>query len=460
MDGFVNLPNNLYNGGAAVFNSAPYINFIMQANQRRQAKKDALDNYYRELNSNLTSKGMDNKDVPDWMNKVSEWQDYVSENRGVLNNPRDKNYGDVYTTAQKLYNDAGSFSESSKQKIADLNKFNELRLSHPDYPVTDAGMLQAHNASLPLTKGYQPLDWSKIEYTPKPFDLEKYQKQVIGSRKMSEQQPTITTNPKTALQTIITKSAYTPEDLDAMASTATYLYQHDSGLYKEVNSMMKDHEMYNALNKKFKDIYGENYNIILPEEMTAALLLPQKETTDTKTQNDPVALEAIKNKYDTSQKFLEDKLIRARKDDNQSETNNTIDQMVDNQIAYAKQSNQWGNPITLPVDPATLKSLNVSRLILSPNGKEVIPVTNYVSKDAKGNDVVTPTQGTPFTIEQYKAAIGKRNIGKDYFKKTSTSSPKQGKTYNIIDPNTGQVIGVVDSEDAANKAAKKGYKVE
>ena len=46
MPNIVNLPNDIYSGGAVTFNPQPYVNYILQAQQRQQAKREAVDNYY------------------------------------------------------------------------------------------------------------------------------------------------------------------------------------------------------------------------------------------------------------------------------------------------------------------------------------------------------------------------------------------------------------------------------
>ncbi len=280
-----NLPDNLYTRGAVVSTLPQYYNYIMLAKARREAKQQAVDSYYQDLGKNLTSTGMASNDVPDFMDKVNNWRQFVVQNRQTLANPNNPEYAKAATQAGYLYNDAQQHSSISKDKVKQLADARPL--IKPDHPLTDASVMMMHNATLPISQGYQPMDFSQFAYQPdqeKPAtveDLAKYENAVKNGLQMSEGQPSIIVDPQTKSKVITTKSFYEPEALNVISKRAGLLYQTDPKFYKMVNDASDDPNNYAALNEAYKKAYGKELDIQHPEQFATALLLGQTEKTNT-----------------------------------------------------------------------------------------------------------------------------------------------------------------------------------
>jgi hypothetical protein len=274
-----------YGGGAVVFNNLPYLQMRQNMLARQEAKQQAVDNYYRDLSKSLTPAGMAGNDVEDFTNKVNTWRDYVTKNRDVLSDPRNPNYGEALNESGYLYNDALGHAESSKRKVADGDRFNQLRLSHPEYTITDNGMTELSRSMQPVMKGGGNLDWAAVAYNPKdnPFtadDLIKYRKSMSDNFKMDK---SISTPTLIGLKTkaIEKTSSYSDKTVSDMADYAHTLYKSNPAFKHFVDAQLDDPNVYSEANKKFKEIYGEQYDIKHGEEMAATLLMPQLKVTDT-----------------------------------------------------------------------------------------------------------------------------------------------------------------------------------
>lgn len=417
----------IYSGGAVTFNPLPYLQMNQNIIARQQAKQEAVDNYYREMNKGLTPAGMFPNDVNDFTDKVNQWRDYVTQNRNILSNPSAKDYGQTTNQANYLYNDALNHAEVSKQKA---KQFDEaVRLIKPGHPLTDATMNMLHTATLPVSNGYQPLDLSQVQYTPsdKPTtagDLIKYQNFVKSGLQMSEGQPSISVDPNTKSKVVTTTSSYNPDAINTIARRSEFLYNSDPKFHAMVKDMASDPDQYDQLNQAFKQTYGHDLDIQYPEEFATALLLGQTSSTKTQPYNyspyTPYDYEAQREKY-----------YNYTQGNQQAQGNAAVDKLVDSQIQFAK--NPFNSGLPLPVDGATLKELNVDNLRLTGNDEIV---GEYKDKD--GNVQHT----APMTIDQYKAAIGKRNVGAKYFEQpnTQTKSTTTKKVYKGLDANGNPIF--------------------
>jgi hypothetical protein len=275
--------SGLYTGGATVFNQLPYAQLALNMQRYKDAKQEAIDNYYRDLSKTLTPSGMAGNDVDDFTNKVNTWRDYVTQNRDVLNNPKDKNYSQAVQQEGYLYNDALQLADKSRQKVKDLYQAREL--IKPDHPMTHTSLDIINAGGLPISKGYIPIDFSGIQYDPKENqftgeDLIKYRNSLRENFKMDKNiSKPVDLGMKT--KAIETTSSYSPQTISAMADFAHNLYNSDNGFKGYVDGIFNNPSALNQANQRFKEIYGNQYDIQNPEEIAAAMLMPQLEEKST-----------------------------------------------------------------------------------------------------------------------------------------------------------------------------------
>jgi hypothetical protein len=106
---------NPYSGGDAVVNSTPFTQYYLQDLQKRQAKRDALDQYYNNLTKSVNTAGVRHQDIEGGLaKKIDDWRDFRAQNKEAIINPRKDNYKSL-NEFQSRYQDILNDTEKSKQ---------------------------------------------------------------------------------------------------------------------------------------------------------------------------------------------------------------------------------------------------------------------------------------------------------------------------------------------------------
>ncbi len=418
------LPSNIYSGGAVTFNSLPYTNLALQNIYKKQAKEDALDNYFRDFNKSINPAGMRTQDIEGgWMNKVNGWTDFYTKNRQAIQNPKQDN-GKAYNQYLAMHNDLLADVERSKNEAQKSTQYVVPIVSNPDKRTrlgdNSVAAIHSHDLSI-YDPNHKSLDPSILDYSAKPFDIaaqRKLDQLAMANVKMSNSVPDVTIDKKTGSAITSYHSEYSNKDLQEIGGKYAEAYGGDDSFQNHINDIAESTpDVLEQYNKVFKSTYGKD--IQSNQDLAAAYGLSRVQSqinTQKRTgYTDPYLSE-----------YLREQFYQNTQGATQADVNSSIDQLVDNQIQTAKQGAQFGELPTLPIDPATLNSMGIGKMILSPDG-ELIPVYNYTST-VNGQEVVTPTQGTPITIDQWKAALGKRNVGSKYFQKPQQKQSQQKKS--------------------------------
>ena len=119
---------NPYAGGDVVFNSTPFTQIYLQDLQRKKARRDALEQYYNNLTTNINTAGVRNPDINDIAQKTNDWRNFYAQNRDKIADPRKDNYKaltefqqrhqDILNSAAKSKNEAAVDMELGKQLFA------------------------------------------------------------------------------------------------------------------------------------------------------------------------------------------------------------------------------------------------------------------------------------------------------------------------------------------------------
>ncbi len=150
--------------GATPLNPQPYVNVVLQARQRKQAREDAMDKYYQKLPDTINDKNVRDIEIPiinDYKQKIFE---YGVKNKESLRNPKADN-GAAQLGLDKLMREAASVARLSQNAAKldlqagkfFLNKDNQYALNNDEYLADN----DLHN--LPVT-----------DPRHKALDLEKY----------------------------------------------------------------------------------------------------------------------------------------------------------------------------------------------------------------------------------------------------------------------------------------------
>lgn len=464
-------------------------NLLYQEQQKREAMgyQDYLATQQQLQKEFANVRQADIPEVIDAYGKYKTAKQSLLFDRKLHRDP--KLYAQKQQEANEAYANAMSKINGSIALKGQFDELSKRRLSNPDDFEDNAGTLMVQDMSTPMSKLSEG-GWTPERYTYKGANFNfgdaikaatgtpktNYLPETLSADKLSFEQKGFSTanNP---LQFHDVLSGY----LGTKKADKAAAYFYDNSTTPEQKKEIQDKFL--ALPDDYFVGYGidpkdvpafkqrlmqdnaqskaEAWSIL--QSQAYALNNPPK-LADTKTRVNEAAKQDFElKKLGIEQAFrekmarLESALIEGRQKNNQGDVNNSIDALVDNQITSAKQGVGFGELGALPVDPATLKAMGITKALLSPDGN-IIPV---YEKDIKQNgQTFTQTwQGTPVTIDQWKAALGKRNIGQKYFQKKVPEIEPLNKSFNIVDPNTGEIILKNVSKEEADKAVQKGYKI-
>lgn len=171
----LNNPSSLYTGGKAVLNPMPFVNLALQARAKKEARTQAIDNYYSKLPSTINDKGIRDQEIPIINKKRDELYAYAMKNRSALRNPNIDG-GAARMAMDKLIREAQSIATESQNAAKDdlhlkqvwSNPNNQWALNNDEFVVQN----QQHN--LPVTDpNYRRVDINGI-MANKPFDIGAY----------------------------------------------------------------------------------------------------------------------------------------------------------------------------------------------------------------------------------------------------------------------------------------------
>lgn len=269
---------NMYNGGAVNLNSSPHTQFIINLMARKAARDEALDQYYQKRNSSITSEGVRSQDIPAFMDKVKNLQDFWTQNKSAIRNPT-VDGGRAQMAYNNLYNEAATFPQVSKGEELKKKPFMDL-LADPDKRerVTDKMISDVHTHDLPLmvkdeqgrwvdNPNRKSFDITQEKFNPKEFSTDEWQKYYKGVGEgitPNKNQIVTSRDPNDPYSNIVTtKTSYSPDQLKAIGDLAKNDYLSDDRLqysfekahpFKEYKSEHPD--QFDALNAIHKSVYG------------------------------------------------------------------------------------------------------------------------------------------------------------------------------------------------------------
>lgn len=270
----INLPSNLYSGGAVVFDSQPIADMYTRFNQRQMARDEALDDYFRNLNKNINPAGMRNQDVEGLTSKSNEWNQFYVQNSKAIKNPK-LDGGKALTEYQSRYQDMLNYINQSKNATKISADLAKAKLNpNLGYMFEDDEILnQIQEHDKPLTDPtHKLLNINELSIQPKPLDLKEIgaiQKNALAGLKPSEEVESIDVDPKT-LDTITTvKKKYSPEDLQAIGNRWKSYYQLDRRVRSTADKNILNAPNAAELSEIYRSVYGR------PAETPADLLAAQ-----------------------------------------------------------------------------------------------------------------------------------------------------------------------------------------
>lgn len=290
-------PSNLYTGGVVSLNPNQYVNLALRARAQRQAKDEAIDNYYKKLPDTLNDKGIRDQEIPvinEYKNKIFE---YGLQNKEALRNPKIDN-GAAQLGLQKMFREAQGIARSSQNAAKTQLELGKLRFNkEAQHVFDDPTFLELQHANnLPVNDpNYKDIDLANLVVPPKPFDQKEYVKR-FSDIKMSDGTPTISEHPTDKNFKVITTNPLLDEGgKKALYARAAEDLHNDRSFAKKIKEGLDGGQLEN-LRKISKEVFG--HDIENDEDIAAAFaysLIPPKVSTQ-KVVNNKEAETVARNK--------------------------------------------------------------------------------------------------------------------------------------------------------------------
>jgi hypothetical protein len=285
---------NPYQKGVALDISSKPINFAIQAEQRNESKREALDKYFMDYEKSLNPAGMRTQDQDAFLKKLAETKQYYLKNKDKILNPA--KYGaEAQSQLMAGYKDVLSTIDKSKQRAAEdkvLAPFIiDARKNNRTIPQDVLDALERNKLSIadPNHVGFDPLSFDAYD----KHDENKFKQAVYSNIKPSESEP------KPIFDKIKNKIYYeTINDINKNAlgeieSSVGSELQKDRGLVDRITQIARNPNKLNELAQVYKDFSGKQMNPSSLQDVATAYAISLKPSAVSKYTN-PEATEASK----------------------------------------------------------------------------------------------------------------------------------------------------------------------
>lgn len=312
-------PSSLYSGGNVRLDPTPYLRLAIQERIRKEARGQAIEQYYQKLPETLNDKGVRDQEVPiiaDYKNKMAQaWMD----NRDAIRR------GDpqAQLRVQQLFREAQAVARKSQIAGQTDKQLGQMWFDKNNQPILNSeDFIQKHQQhNLPVTDpDFKPLDIAEV-MANRPFNQDDYVKQIKGNFKYGEGVPTITPHPTDKnLEVVTTNPILDDQTKENIYASSAYKLHNDIAFQRQLRRDFSTPEQIAPLNEVSKKVFG--HDISEPEDIAAAYtasLLP----SSTVRQNVRTSIDALNKTredaatlaFERRKKLLnlQDRLIKGRK---------------------------------------------------------------------------------------------------------------------------------------------------
>lgn len=369
--------NNPWAAGAVVLDQRPFEAFYERQMARQQAKNDALDNYFKDLNKNITTTGMRSQDVPMLLQKNKDWQEHAIQNKAAIANPKLDN-GEAYRKYMAGYQEQMALTNESKAAQKNKEELGKMKFNKDfSYVFEDPNVINDIEADdLPIgDPRRRPLDITSLALPPKPIgtkEKEELSKYIIGEVKPDKIRGVPINVGGFQTQTPITHQ-YSDTNKQVFGQRAADVYDTDKSWRVYANQLFKDamHDpvKYHQLNNIYKKHYGND--IDSPKEAFVAQTIADHDIKSIEYEKgeDKWGLEQAKERLSHGYRLSEMEARQALKDKSAGEQNTIIDNLYEGLKDDAKKD-------VRKYEPGTGKPYNQYEMKASGAVKNMFAVKN------------------------------------------------------------------------------------
>lgn len=455
----------LYTGGNVVFDTSPTVEYAQRIQAKKQAKEEALNQYFNDLQKNINLAGTRKIDISDPVSgegiqkDIDNWKgDWKANRDGILKGGEAsaKSMSQFQEILRKIQasKDAAKFQLEMGKGVAD-GKFD------PDEDDIKGVMNNVgksiYSKEFYKQDGVTPYGWQDLSPAVPQFDALKQNQFFTAATKGMQPGEKINeagkrSDPTTGKVFVPYETRYNPDQIKTIADNAAKMVEGDRSAMKYYKRLSEDIDQLDDLNKALQSVYGSRVFVTDAQSAAAAdailrSQLPvktgEKDYTDVEAQRkrqmeDFKARQAIQDSYAKGRmnyaKAL--KLESGGEGDDELWLDNYLDNMVGEatsgriNLPFFKQKK-----FQLKLDPTLAKGLarngiEPEELLYDEKTKTYNPI--YYTYDKEGNRNMYKEISQPLTKEQLKLALGVKSV-------TPTQRTKEMKSGQSTKPKTGEL---------------------
>lgn len=140
----------MYSGGSVVFNSQPEINLYANLMAKKQAKQDAMDQYYQNLHKSINPAGMRTADINGgFTKKIDDTQKFYFQNRDAIRKQQTPEQRALASQYESMHQDLLMDINKSKEAAAHELEIAKANMAGKLNP-TDEDLKVSHGISAPI----------------------------------------------------------------------------------------------------------------------------------------------------------------------------------------------------------------------------------------------------------------------------------------------------------------------
>lgn len=261
-----------FSGGAFAIRQPNYANYFATAMMHRQAKQQALSQYYDKVQTSINPQGVRDVDMDGWQKKADEWNKFGIEHRDELVDPR-RDGGRALNQFNAMHRDLlGDLQKSKQAAVKELAVQRIYADPRKAALATKNDLALAHGLSASIYSpehykddGVTPHDLSEFSFNAAPFDIKK---QVAVNQMVSrgmKKDRTLGAPGAVDRERWEVRIPYTEQhskgNLMTMAQRMGQAYDGDPSMQQYYENQTIDPDTYKQRNDAYKSVFGQNEEI-------------------------------------------------------------------------------------------------------------------------------------------------------------------------------------------------------
>jgi hypothetical protein len=261
----------------------PSVQLASQLALKKQARSDALNEYFQNSQKDINPDGIRSQDQPGFINKYKDFTNFYSQNRNAIQNPQldggkaasefNARHQDMLAYAQGSKNDQAIHQEAWKAK---LNPATSYMFNTPDA----MSAIQAHE--LPRDDpNHKSLDLDQMKVNAQPMGVKEMSDLQNYLTKGMVRKTRVGTPQRDGSGTAWQQMGYDPVDQQALLTRAQTAYAQNQKLQTRAHQIVDDPTRYSQAAAAFTKISGrapQNEAEIFAGEQAAMANLDQTES--------------------------------------------------------------------------------------------------------------------------------------------------------------------------------------